>query len=80
MTTPSVADPLAMITREELETREESWLAPYAAKSRLTRGRQHPETEDPYRTVFKRDRDRIIHATAFRRLCTMPSSAFLRCR
>ena len=58
--------PLA--SREELEAREERWLAPYAMKSRQTRGRQHPEPEDPYRTVYRRDRDRIIHTTAFRRL------------
>ena len=56
------------ISREELEAREEQWLAPYAMKSRSTRGRQHEEPEDPYRTVYRRDRDRIVHATAFRRL------------
>ena len=55
-------------TREELEAREEQWLAPYAMKSRHTRGRQHQEPEDPYRTVYRRDRDRIVHSTAFRRL------------
>ena len=55
-------------SREELEAREESWLAPYAMKSRVTRGRQYPEPEDPYRTAYRRDRDRIIHTTAFRRL------------
>ena len=54
--------------REELETREERWFAPYAMKSRRTRGRHHPEPEDPYRTAYRRDRDRIIHTTAFRRL------------
>ena len=57
-----------LVSREELEAREERWLAPYAMKSRHTRGRQHPEPEDPYRTVYRRDRDRIIHTTAFRRL------------
>ncbi|MBI4343172.1 MAG: deoxyguanosinetriphosphate triphosphohydrolase [Candidatus Omnitrophica bacterium] len=55
-------------SREELEAREERWLAPYAMKSRQTKGRQHPEPEDPYRTAYRRDRDRIIHTTAFRRL------------
>ena len=54
--------------REELEAREEQWLAPYAMKSRHTRGRQHQEPEDPYRTVYRRDRDRLVHTTAFRRL------------
>src|SRR3990167_512216 len=55
-------------TREELEAREEQWLAPYAMKSRHTRGRQHQEPEDAFRTVYRRDRDRIVHSTAFRRL------------
>ena len=58
----------AMLTREELEEREERWLAAYAMKSKRSRGRQHPEPEDPYRTAYRRDRDRIIHTTAFRRL------------
>ena len=57
-----------MLTREALEAREAEWLAPYAMKSRDTRGRVHPEPEDPHRTVYRRDRDRIIHSTAFRRL------------
>jgi dGTPase len=56
------------VSREELEAREERWLAPYAMKSRRTKGRQHSESEDPYRTAYRRDRDRIIHTTAFRRL------------
>ena len=59
---------MPLASREDLEVREERWLAPYAMKSRHTRGRQHPEPEDPYRTVYRRDRDRIIHTTAFRRL------------
>ena len=59
---------LTVITREELEAREEQWLSPYAMKSKGTRGRQHPEPEDRFRTVYRRDRDRIIHSTAFRRL------------
>ena len=66
--TLSTEPTVSLVGREELETREERWLAPYAMKSRKTRGRQHPETEDPYRTVYRRDRDRIIHTTAFRRL------------
>ena len=59
---------MTIATREELEEREEHWLAPYAMKSRRSRGRQHTEPEDPYRTAYRRDRDRIIHTTAFRRL------------
>ena len=57
-----------MLTREELEKREDSYLAPYAMKSVHTRGRVYPEDEHPYRSVYQRDRDRIIHSTAFRRL------------
>lgn len=56
------------ITREELEAQEAAQLAPYGMKSRDSRGRQYPDPEHPYRTAFQRDRDRIIHTTAFRRL------------
>ncbi|WP_322509613.1 deoxyguanosinetriphosphate triphosphohydrolase [Anaerolinea sp.] len=55
-------------TRERLEEIEEQILAPYAIKSRNSRGRKYPEDEAPYRTCFQRDRDRILHTTAFRRL------------
>jgi dGTPase len=54
--------------REEYEKWEMDFLAPYAAKSSETRGRRYPETKHPYRTDFQRDRDRIVHSTAFRRL------------
>jgi dGTPase len=50
-----------------LEGREEA-LSPYAAKSRLSNGRRRPEEPCPTRTAFQRDRDRIIHCKAFRRL------------
>jgi dGTPase len=43
-------------------------LAPYASKATESRGRFHPEPEHPSRSAFQRDRDRIIHSTAFRRL------------
>src|ERR671926_1839843 len=43
-------------------------LAPYASKPEESRGRLYPEPESPTRTAFQRDRDRIIHSTAFRRL------------
>ena len=43
-------------------------LAPYAMRSRDSRGRRHPESEHALRMAFQRDRDRIIHSTAFRRL------------
>jgi len=55
-------------TREKLEQIEATSLAPYGAKSGQSRGRKYPEDEHPYRTAFQRDRDRIIHTTAFRRL------------
>ncbi len=57
-----------MLSRELLEQREREMLAPYAMKSGDTRGRVVPEDEHPYRTAFQKDRDRIIHTTAFRRL------------
>ena len=57
-----------MITRETLEQRESLTLAPYAMTNAASRGRRYPETKDPFRLDFQRDRDRIIHTTAFRRL------------
>jgi len=54
--------------RESLEAREFEFLAPEAAKSAESRGRLKPEPDDPIRPVFQRDRDRIIHSKAFRRL------------
>src|SRR3954469_7973594 len=54
--------------REELERREAEILAPQAAKSANSRGRLRPEEEDDVRPSFQRDRDRIVHSKAFRRL------------
>jgi dGTPase len=54
--------------REALEARERETLAPAAALSGATRGRLRPEPEDSIRPAFQRDRDRIVHCKAFRRL------------
>ena len=54
--------------RQELEEIERLILAPYGLKSADSKGRAHPEEESASRTAFQRDRDRIIHTTAFRRL------------
>jgi dGTPase len=55
-------------TRQELEETEARTLAPYAMRSRESRGRRFAEPEHALRTAFQRDRDRIIHSAAFRRL------------
>jgi dGTPase len=57
-----------MTIRQQLEQREREILAPQAAKSADSRGRVRPEPEDPIRPAFQRDRDRVIHCKAFRRL------------
>ena len=54
--------------RKHLEARERQILAPQAAKSAETRGRLREEPEDDVRPAFQRDRDRIVHSKAFRRL------------
>jgi dGTPase len=57
-----------MWQRDEVGAWEERFLAPQATASNRTRGRAHREEEHPFRTAFQRDRDRVIHSTAFRRL------------
>lgn len=57
-----------IVTREQREKHEALILAPYALRSSETRGRKYNEPDDRYRTAFQRDRDRILHTTAFRRL------------
>src|SRR5436853_7855773 len=59
-----VADGFADAVREH----EEQWLSPLAVRSYETRGRLAPEDECRLRTPFQRDRDRIVHSKAFRRL------------
>ena len=59
----SVNKPLAWVDK-----REQLLLAPYAMRSINSQGRAHPETEHAYRGPFQRDRDRIIHSSAYRRL------------
>ena len=57
-----------LVKRQDIEGMESESLAPYAVKSGSSRGRQHKEKEHSYRTRFQRDRDRVIHSSAFRRL------------
>ncbi|MCK6554288.1 deoxyguanosinetriphosphate triphosphohydrolase [Candidatus Binatia bacterium] len=59
---------MSIVDRARLEADEDAALAPYAMRSRQSRGRAHPEDEHAFRLAFQRDRDRIIHSTAFRRL------------
>ena len=54
--------------RLEMEKKEAKELSPLAALNSLSRGRQHPEEEHEYRLAFQRDRDRIVHCSAFRRM------------
>ncbi len=57
-----------MLTRDDFEAIEDGSLAPYAMRNRRSRGRVHAEPEHPFRLPFQRDRDRVIHCSAFRRL------------
>lgn len=57
-----------MNIREQWEQHEREWLSPLAVKSADSRGRVRPEPQCEIRTVFQRDRDRIIHCKSFRRL------------
>jgi dGTPase len=55
-------------TRVERERLEHELLAPAATRADQSRGREHPEEDDEFRTAFQRDRDRIVYSKAFRRL------------
>ena len=57
-----------MNIREELEAKELEYLSPYASFSGKSRGREREETECDIRTVYQRDRDRILHSKSFRRM------------
>lgn len=57
-----------MLNQAQIKRFEDTFLAPYAMKSHNTQGRKHKEREHPYRSAYQRDRDRIIHCAAFRRL------------
>lgn len=57
-----------MVTKKKLENFDTDRLASYAMKNHLSKGRYYHEDEHPFRTAFQRDRDRIIHCSAFRRL------------
>jgi dGTPase len=57
-----------MTEREQFESWHDSFLAPWALHERDSGGREYPQDEHPYRTSYSRDRDRIVHCSAFRRL------------
>lgn len=59
-----------MTVRQQTESLEHQILSPWAAKADMSRGRAVPEEDCPLRTIFQRDRDRVIHCKSFRRLKT----------
>ena len=63
-----IREVIHMTIREELEKMERETLSPYATLSVNTKGREREEEQCDVRPVFQRDRDRILHCMAFRRL------------
>lgn len=59
---------MTLTIREKLEQREKEYLSEFATKSADSKGRKEPEKQSDLRTDFQRDRDRILHSKAFRRL------------
>jgi dGTPase len=59
---------MTIIPRNPWLDHEDGWLAGYAVRSRDSAGRRHPELPHPYRTAFQRDRERVVHSSAFRRM------------
>jgi dGTPase len=66
MSTPEQTD--VLFQPPDWRQQEEDTLAPYAMRTLQSRGRTHAEQDHAYRTLYQRDRDRIVHSTAFRRL------------
>src|SRR5690349_3930973 len=64
----TVMKTMAQSVREAIEARERQTLSPFAMLSSESQGRRREELEDPVRTCFQRDRDRVIHSKPFRRL------------
>ncbi|TAN36326.1 MAG: deoxyguanosinetriphosphate triphosphohydrolase [Verrucomicrobia bacterium] len=60
--------PAVMVSRQERDVNEAQWLAPYAVRAEHSHGRKYPERRHDFRGEFQRDRDRILHSRAFRRL------------
>jgi dGTPase len=65
---PELAGRVADAFEARIREQEDAWLSPLAVRSYETRGRLHPDDECRLRTPFQRDRDRIVHSKAFRRL------------